>query len=100
MIYSQTVLRDHLLQMLHGSAFLRRCFPTVSRADVKLRTLSNQYKTTSFPGVQESVKEYYGKILSSSKDLKTNACTASGAPSPLIRKSLLKVPNEVRFFKY
>eukprot|EP00906_Rhabdomonas_costata_P007872 RCo011250 len=47
-----------------------------------------------------SVQNYYGKVLSSSKDLKTNACTASGRPPQYILDVLAKVPAEVldRFF--
>lgn len=35
--------------------------------------------------IKESVKEYYGKILQSNDDLKTNACVQDG-----------KVPKEVK----
>ena len=43
----------------------------------------------------DSVKEYYGKVLSNSKDLKTSACTASGRPHPVVLQSIRKIPNEV-----
>ena len=43
----------------------------------------------------ESVKNYYGKVLSSSSDLKTNACTTSDAPPAVVRKALTKVPKAV-----
>ncbi|KAI8820804.1 S-adenosyl-L-methionine-dependent methyltransferase [Fimicolochytrium jonesii] len=45
--------------------------------------------------VLANVQEYYGKILSSTKDLKTSACCTSAAPHPLIRAALKKVPAEV-----
>ncbi|KAJ2659248.1 hypothetical protein IWW48_003585 [Coemansia sp. RSA 1200] len=51
--------------------------------------------------VYASVKDYYGKVLSSSKDLKTSACTAGSAPHPLIRDIIAKqVPDAVneRFY--
>ncbi|KAJ2522154.1 hypothetical protein GGI11_001807 [Coemansia sp. RSA 2049] len=51
--------------------------------------------------VYSSVKDYYGKVLSSSKDLKTSACTAGSAPHPLIRDIIGKqVPDAVneRFY--
>lgn len=43
----------------------------------------------------ESVKEYYGEILKTTKDLKTNACTTAGAPPLIIREAISKVPKEV-----
>jgi hypothetical protein len=48
----------------------------------------------------DSVKNYYGKVLASSKDLKTSACTASGRPHPLVRQLINKVPSEIndRFY--
>ncbi|KAJ2472422.1 hypothetical protein EV174_005833, partial [Coemansia sp. RSA 2320] len=52
--------------------------------------------------VHSSVKNYYGKVLGSSKDLRTSACTASGSasPHPLIRQALSLVPPAVteRFY--
>ncbi|CAD7703979.1 unnamed protein product [Ostreobium quekettii] len=43
----------------------------------------------------EFVEEYYGKILSSSKDLKTNACCAAGRPHPRLAKLMSEVPAEI-----
>jgi len=45
--------------------------------------------------VVASVKEYYGKVLSSTKDLKTSACTTAGKPPAFIIDVLEKVPSEV-----
>ena len=45
--------------------------------------------------VKAWVTEYYGKILKESKDLKTNACCASGAPPKHIRKLLKNLHPEV-----
>jgi len=45
--------------------------------------------------VQESVQQYYGKTLETSKDLKTNACTTSGSPHPIIQDCLRKIPTEI-----
>ncbi|KAJ2559492.1 hypothetical protein EV175_000320 [Coemansia sp. RSA 1933] len=46
--------------------------------------------------VYTSVKDYYGKVLSTSKDLKTNACTAGSAPHPIVRDIIAKqVPEAV-----
>jgi len=42
-----------------------------------------------------SVQEYYGKILQTSKDLKTSACTASGAPPAPIKAIIKTIPDEV-----
>ncbi|MDP3274457.1 MAG: methyltransferase domain-containing protein [Deltaproteobacteria bacterium] len=46
------------------------------------------------------VSEYYGKLLASSADLKTNACCASGAPPAWIAKTLANVHPDVasRFY--
>ena len=41
------------------------------------------------------VQEYYGKVLSTSKDLKTSACTAAGRPHQLVVDSLRRIPAEV-----
>lgn len=40
-------------------------------------------------------KDYYGRVLSSSADLKTSACTASGRPHPAVQRALAAVPDEV-----
>ena len=45
--------------------------------------------------VENSVQDYYGKTLKTSKDLKTSACTAAGRPHPEIRKILKQLPSEV-----
>ena len=42
-----------------------------------------------------SVKEYYGKVLQTSKDLKTSACTAGGRPHQRVQHLLSSVPEEV-----
>jgi arsenite methyltransferase len=42
------------------------------------------------------VKEYYGKILSSTASLKTSACTASSKPHAIILRSLKLVPQAVK----
>jgi arsenite methyltransferase len=52
-------------------------------------------KVRQFSTIHESVQEYYGKILSSSKDLKTNACTSSSRPSKEILNILTKVPKPI-----
>jgi len=43
----------------------------------------------------ESVSEYYGKILSKSNDLKTNACTTSGKPPKYISEVVSLIHEEV-----
>lgn len=62
---------------------------------------ANGPSNTNLPAQQESastyevVQDYYGKVLSNTKDLKTSACTASGRPHKRIIKLLQQVPNEV-----
>lgn len=43
----------------------------------------------------EIVKNYYGKVLQSTKDLKTSACTAAGRPHERVLQIIRKVPKEV-----
>jgi len=43
----------------------------------------------------DSVKDYYGKVLSSTLDLKTSACTTAGKPAPYILEALKNVPEDV-----
>lgn len=50
---------------------------------------------TEQQAVHESVQNYYGEILTKTEDLKTSACCTTGAPHPIIRSILSKVPNEV-----
>ncbi|MGW0825391.1 methyltransferase domain-containing protein [Streptomyces sp. NPDC002845] len=52
------------------------------------------------PFVEETVKEYYGRVLASSADLKTSACCTDAAPPPYIAAALGRVHEEVmdRFY--
>lgn len=70
--------------------------------------MSANFKSTSASGavydekqvVLASVKQYYGKVLASTKDLQTSACTVSGKPPQYIRNAIKNVPNSVleRFY--
>ncbi|KAK9760618.1 hypothetical protein K7432_015181 [Basidiobolus ranarum] len=53
-------------------------------------------KLTNASEVLKSVEEYYGKVLSSSKDLKTDACTTCSAPAKELQDILKLVPEEVK----
>ena len=46
--------------------------------------------------MRETVQEYYGKVLSNSSDLKTNACTTDSAPDAHVRAALAQVHGEVQ----
>lgn len=61
------------------------------------RAYLHQMKTQN---LQAFVSEYYGKLLASSADLKTNACCASGAPPAWIAARLANVHPDVanRFY--
>lgn len=50
--------------------------------------------------VEEAVKDYYGRVLASSTDLKTSACCTNAAPPPHIAAALGRVHEEVldRFY--
>ena len=45
--------------------------------------------------IKDAVKNYYGKVLKRSDDLKTNCCTTGGSPSARFRKALANVHPEV-----
>jgi len=45
--------------------------------------------------IREAVKDYYGKQLQASSDLKTNACCASGAPPKHIRQILSTIHPDI-----
>ncbi|KAJ1645343.1 hypothetical protein J3B02_002156 [Coemansia erecta] len=45
--------------------------------------------------VYSSVQDYYGKVLESSSDLKTNACTAGTKPTPYLCKIISTIPKAV-----
>lgn len=57
--------------------------------------MSAKRHQTADDEVLDSVKEYYGKVLNSSKDLKTSACTASAKPSNRILQVMKLVPKPV-----
>lgn len=44
----------------------------------------------------EVVRDYYGKVLANSKDLKTNACVCCERPPDHILDAIKQVPSEVR----
>ena len=48
-------------------------------------------ETTSSSSIHRQVSEYYGKTLTTSQDLKTNACCTAGAPPSYIKKALSKI---------
>ncbi|KAI8052518.1 S-adenosyl-L-methionine-dependent methyltransferase [Syncephalis plumigaleata] len=45
--------------------------------------------------VHDVVKDYYGKVLSSSKDLKTSACTTCTPPPDVVRDAFKLIPSPV-----
>ncbi len=45
--------------------------------------------------MQEAVEAYYGSVLESSGDLKTNACSTAGAPPPHLAQLLANVHHEI-----
>lgn len=45
--------------------------------------------------MHESVKEYYGKVLSKTEDLRTSACCTAKPPPTTVRQILAQVPDEV-----
>eukprot|EP01061_Rhynchopus_euleeides_P011160 TRINITY_DN20726_c0_g2_i1.p1 TRINITY_DN20726_c0_g2~~TRINITY_DN20726_c0_g2_i1.p1 ORF type:complete len:398 (+),score=201.56 TRINITY_DN20726_c0_g2_i1:75-1196(+) len=65
-----------------------RAFQRAGRMAVQSRASSDK--------TFDSVKDYYGKVLSTSKDLKTSACTAAGRPHPVVLKAMKRVPTEIK----
>ncbi|MFP3989660.1 methyltransferase domain-containing protein [Streptomyces sp. E11-3] len=50
----------------------------------------------SASSVNEAVRDYYSRVLSSSKDLQTSACCSAEAPPPHIAAALARVHDEVK----
>ena len=46
--------------------------------------------------IHEQIKEYYGVILQSSDDLKTNACCCSSAPPKYVKDILPLIMDEIK----
>lgn len=60
-----------------------------------LATSNGNHVAANSNSTYKNVQDYYGKVLATSKDLKTSACTASGRPHPRIIDIMRKVPAEV-----
>lgn len=74
------------------------CLHTLLAVSVLVGVLSTD-SAMAFPvaaNTLHSVQNYYGKVLSTSKDLKTSACTAAGRPHPIIQDAIKQVPEEIR----
>jgi len=56
---------------------------------------SRSKQDTRMASTIDSVKDYYGKVLSKSEDLKTNACCTGESPVPHLREALKRVHDEV-----
>jgi ubiquinone/menaquinone biosynthesis C-methylase UbiE len=50
---------------------------------------------TTEESIYESVKNYYGRILQTSKDLKTSACVCASKPHHIIREIIKTIPDEI-----
>jgi SAM-dependent methyltransferase len=46
--------------------------------------------------VHDDVREYYSKVLTQTKDLKTSACTSASKPHPIIQEALKHVPAPIK----
>lgn len=55
-------------------------------------TAENEVNSTQ---VYSSVQQYYGKVLSTNKDLKTSACCSVDKPHPTLLAALKDVPEEI-----
>ena len=61
----------------------------------KAQTSNGTQAKADTSSTYEVVQDYYGKVLSTSKDLKTSACTASGRPHSKIVSIMKKIPTDV-----
>lgn len=68
------------------------CCSGVGLSEQSTATLNG---TSTEQGTYEVVKDYYGKVLSTTKDLKTSACTASGKPHAKLVEIMRRIPQEI-----
>ncbi|KAJ2852023.1 hypothetical protein IWW36_000602 [Coemansia brasiliensis] len=50
---------------------------------------------SSTAAAHNAVKDYYGKVLSTTSDLKTSACSARSAPHPIVCRLIKSIPKAV-----
>lgn len=86
---------------------LRATFKGTSRVSTRATKITSRFMSFTAPGktaaayedpeaVYSSVQNYYGKVLGTSKDLLTTACTTGSAPPQLIKDTLKLVPQEIK----
>jgi hypothetical protein len=80
-----------MLKLTPKTRFQRQAKPTAGQ-----RMPPCGASATSSAQTLQNVKEYYGKVLGTSKDLKTSACTAAGRPHRDIVKIMRDVPQEIK----
>ncbi len=72
------------------------CSQIKTPAPIRRRDKTNSHQIGGNMNIQENVKEYYGRALSSSEDLKTDACCTIGDMPQYLRPLLSNVHEEVR----
>ena len=82
-------LGGHNTRGLHTTTWKQASTGTTGDGSVSEGAPRFDHGTASERDTYEVVSEYYGRVLATSKDLKTGACTASGAPPQGIRKVLI-----------
>ena len=89
---NEIILGEHCLSCMAGSG--SSCRGALTDEDQRGEAEIDQKKT------KESVKDYYGKILKSTNDLKTSACCTSDAMPDLHKEILKKIEPEIlnRFY--
>ena len=93
----ETLLTTWLLSLslsLSTSAFPwihSRCSRSSSATSLKASLFEDATTTTT-----DQVSEYYGKVLQTSDDLKTNACSTAGSPPDYIQKCLDNIETEIK----
>ena len=71
------------------------CAPLSTTAAQAMANAPANSQVQDAEGIHEMVQKYYGETLSSSADLKTDACCTAVAPPQTIKDALKKVPAEV-----
>jgi len=77
---------------MHAARGIRR----VQQLHAKASNVACFSNTHIFEDTYEQVQKYYGKVLSSSKDLKTSACTSAERPHSEIRKIMCSIPSAIK----
>lgn len=89
---NEIILGEHCLSCMAGNG--SSCQGALTQEDQEFQVEIEKQET------KESVKDYYGKILKSTKDLQTSACCTSDAMPDLHKEILKKIEPEILYRFY